>query len=167
MRTHKYKTDRAKLLELGKQLVRATPDAKFQHRIEVVNLVLSGLTPEFLSPHCGESKSTITLWVRKVDAGGFEALRSIKQTGRPNKLTAEQKQEIKELLTQNMPDKLGYAVWDGISLSTHIEKTYGIALSVRQCQRLLHELGFSLVRPQTFPSKGENNQTERENFKKN
>ncbi len=165
MRTHKFQRSRTELLKEGQALVRATPDAKFQHRIEVVNLVLSGLTPEFLSPHCGESKSTITLWVRKVDEGGFESLRSIKQTGRPHKLSAEQKAEIKGLIEQNDPAKLGYAVWDGRSLAAHIEKTYSVAISVRQCQRLLHSLGFSLIRPQPFPSKGEDNQEQREEFK--
>ena len=43
---------------------------------------------------------------------------------------------------------------------------YEVELSVRQCQRLLRSLGFSLVRPQTFPSKGEENEQERTEYKK-
>ena len=48
-----------------------------------------------------------------------------------------------------------------------INKTYSVSLCVRQCQRLLHNLGFSLVRPQVFPGKGMGNEEERESFKKN
>ena len=48
-----------------------------------------------------------------------------------------------------------------------IKGTYDIDLGVRQCQRLFHELGFSLIRPQTYPSIGEQNQEERDGFKKN
>lgn len=43
---------------------------------------------------------------------------------------------------------------------------YVIDLSVRQCQRLFHELGFSRIRPQTYPSLGESNEEERKAFKK-
>ena len=57
-------------------------------------------------------------------------------------------------------------MWDGPNLYDYIKKKYDINLSVRQCQRLFHKLGFSLVRPQTYPSKNENNKEERETFKK-
>lgn len=49
-----------------------------------------------------------------------------------------------------------------IHLSDYIAKTYSVSLCVHQCQRLLHNLGFSLVRPQVFPDKGMGNEEERE-----
>ena len=81
-------------------------------------------------------------------------------------MTEEQKKEICSVLEEDDPKKYGYNVWDGPSLSAYIEKTYAVELSVRQCQRLFHSLGFSLVRPQTFPSKGEQNEQERTEYKK-
>ena len=63
--------------------------------------------------------------------------------------------------------RLRYTVWDGPALSDYIQKTYGINLGVRQCQRLFHELGFSQIRPQTFPSKGKEDDSRRDAFKKN
>ena len=62
--------------------------------------------------------------------------------------------------------KYGFNVWDGPSLSAYIVKTYSVKLCVRQCQRIFHKLGFSLVRPQTFPNKGEKNEEERNEYKK-
>jgi transposase len=38
-------------------------------------------------------------------------------------------------------------LWDGVLLSHHLEKNYSVSLSVRQCQRLFHQMGFSLQRP--------------------
>jgi transposase len=38
-------------------------------------------------------------------------------------------------------------LWDGRSLSAWIEKTYGVQLRVRQCQRLFRQLGFRLRKP--------------------
>ena len=131
---------------------------------EMINLVLSGLTPSYLSTYCGDSKRTITLWVKIADEQGFEALKTRKPTGRPSKLTKEQKAEIRAILEEDNPKKYGHNVWDGPSLSAYVEKTYAVKLSVRQCQRLFHSLGFSLVRPQTFPSKGEHNEQERAEY---
>ena len=130
----------------------------------MVNLVLSGLTPSYLSTYCGNSKSTITRWVKIADEQGFEALKVKKQTGRKPKLTGDQKEQIRAILEEDDPKKYGHNVWDGPSLSAYIEKTYTVKLSVRQCQRLFHSLGFSLVRPQTFPSKGEQNEQERTEY---
>ena len=62
---------------------------------------------------------------------------------------------------------IGYKTWDGNSLSDYINKTFNVELSVRQCQRLFHELGYSLIRPQSYPSKGFEDTEERQLFKKN
>ena len=166
MPARQYKTEPARLLAEGQLIVNTTSDAKFQHKVEMVNLVLSGLTPSYLSTYCGDSKSTITRWVKIADEQGFEALKVKKQTGRKPKLTWEQKEEIRTAVEEDDPKKYGYNVWDGPSLSAYIEKTFAVELGVRQCQRLLHALGFSLVRPQTFPSKGEKNERERAEYKK-
>ena len=166
MPARKYKTNPSQLLAEGQQIVYSTSDAKYRHKVEMVNLVLSGLSPSYLSSYCGDSKRTITLWVKTADEQGFGALKAKKPTGRPAKLTKEQKAEIRAILEEDDPKKYGQNVWDGPSLSVYIEKTYAIKLCVRQCQRLLHSLGFSLVRPQTFPSKGEQNEQERTEYKK-
>ena len=166
MPARKYKTEPAQLLEEGQKIVQTTSEAKYRHKVEMVNLVLSGLTPSYLSTYCGDSKRTITLWVKIGDEHGVEALKPKKPTGRPPRLTKEQKAEIRAILEEDDPKKYGQNVWDGPALSSFIEKTYAIKLSVRQCQRLLHSLGFSLVRPQTVPSKGEQNEQERTEYKK-
>ena len=72
------------------------------------------------------------------------------------------------MLETDDPKAYGYNVWDGPALSDYIKKTFGVRLCVRQCQRLFHNLGFSLVRPQTFPSKDKDGlDEERKAFKKN
>ena len=167
MRTRQYKSDPKALLEEGKKLIKTINDEKYRHKVEIVNLVISGINPKKLSDVCKESKSTIYLWVKLVDENGFEALCPKKRNGRPTKLSDQQCLEIKAVLELDNSKEHGYSVWDGPNLSDYIKKKYGIDLSVRQCQRLFHKLGFSLVRPQTYPSKNESNKKERETFKKN
>lgn len=167
MPNRQYKTDPCQLLAEGQIIINTTDDAKFQHRVELVCLVLGGLSPSFLSQCCAESKNTITSWVKTADEKGFDALRIKKQTGRPAKLSSRELAQIKSVLAEDNPKEYGYPVWDGPSLSDYIAKTYSVSLCTRQCQRMLHALGFSLVRPQVFPGKGTGSEAERESFKKN
>lgn len=165
MAIRQYKSDKNDLLEEGKRLVRRTEDTKFQHKIESVNLVLAGLPVSRLSELSGDSVNAITLWVKKADESGFESLRAKKQTGRPTKLTDAQVQLIQQAVEDDS-EKYGYACWDGPALSDYIQKTFAVSLGVRQCQRLFHQMGFSLIRPQTFPCPNKES-PDREGFKKN
>ena len=69
----RYKTDPELLLAQGKAIVDAGDEVRYQHKVEMVNLVLGGLTPSFLAEHCGDSKNSITGWVKAADERGFEA----------------------------------------------------------------------------------------------
>lgn len=166
MNKRKFVSDINQLIAEGKRLVSLSDDAKFTRKVTIVNLMLGGMSANELATACGESPRTLIRWVKAVDESGFESLRPMKKPGRPGTLTASQKDAIKVAISSE-PSGYGYNVWDGPSLSDHISKEYGVVLCVRQCQRLLHELGFALIRPQTFPSKGDEDSPARENFKKN
>ena len=166
MRVHKYINDPKDLLEQGKQIVSENADNKFVHRVSMVNLMLSGLSAKSLAEYCGDSERTLQTWLKKVDEIGWEALAAVKQTGRPSKLSDEQIAEIREAVKAD-PAESGYNVWDGPALSDYIKTRYDIDYSVRACQILMHKMGFSLIRPQTYPSLGNPDDEAREAFKKN
>jgi len=166
MNIRTFMSDKQALIEEGKRIVASSDDAKYLRKVTIVNLLLNGATASALSEPCGESSRTLSAWVKQVDEGGFEALRPKKQPGRPHKLTIEQKEEIKVAIISD-PSTYGYNVWDGPSLSDFILKQYQVQLGVRQCQRLFHQLGFSQIRPQAFPSKDREEDPSRGEFKKN
>jgi len=128
-------------------------------------MVLSGTPASKVGASAGFTKAAVTGWVKTVDEQGFEALMPKRKSGRPPKLTAAQKEKIDEIL-QTDPEVSGFKVWDGPTLSTYIKESFGIELGVRQCQRLFKELGYSQIRPQTFPSKDQDDSQAREEFKK-
>lgn len=161
-----FKSDKQALIEEGKRIVSSNDNAKYLRKVTIVNLMLHRISASSLSLWCGETSRTLSSWMKVVDEQGFEALRVKKQPGRPFKLTPIQKEEIKVAILSN-PLEYGYSVWDGPSLADYISHKYNITLCVRQCQRLFHELGFSLIRPQTFPSKNHIEDPRREEFKKN
>ncbi len=82
--------------------------------------------------------------------------------GRPSSLKDMQKEELKaDVLTH--PRELGYEFsnWEGKNVAHHIKRRFYVELSVRQAQRLLHELGLSLQRPQyKFPKANPEKQKE-------
>ncbi|MCQ2071361.1 MAG: IS630 family transposase [archaeon] len=153
------------LLKEGKRIISENNDSKYLFRVAMVNLVLSGIKCSDLSVYCGVDERTISGWVSKADRQGFESLRAVKQNGRPPKLKNDVKEKIKFVIS-NDPSEYGYTNWDGPSLSDYIMKEYGIEYSVRACQKLFHELGFSLIRPQTYPSLDEPDEQARESFKR-
>ena len=165
MNKRKYISDPVELLKEGKEIMLSHDDTRFYFRVFSVNFVLNGMSAADVAEIAGVSRSTVSDWVKAVDEKGFEALKSVKPSGRPSKLTAEQKSEI-DIVLQKEPSEFGYKVWDGPTLSTYIKKTYKVELSIRQCQRLFHELGYSKIRPQVFPSKGYEDTEARNEFKK-
>jgi transposase len=166
VKIRKFINDPAKLLEEGKRIVSESADNKFVHRVSMVNLILNGLTPQSLSPYCGDSERTLQSWVKSVDENGWESLIAVKQTGRPGKLTNSQVEEIKAAIKEGA-EKAGYLVWDGPSLSDYIKKKYGIDYGIRACQILMHKMGFAMIRPQTYPSLENPKKEARDDFKKN
>jgi len=120
-------------------------ESKFIHRLQVI-LMLANTekeTCDSLGTLFGHSPRSISNWVKKINqTGDIRSLRSKPQPGRAFRLTQKQKNEIKAVL-QESPQKLGESgkSWNGKNLSSYIVRQYGVTLSVRSCQHLLHELG--------------------------
>ena len=166
MKVHRFINDPKELLKQGQQIVKQNADNKFIHRVSIVNLVLSGMTPRMLAQYCGDGERTINTWVKRVDEEGWESLVAVKQKGRPSLLSDAQINEIKQAVNDE-PENHGYHVWDGPALSDFIKSKYDVDYSVRSSQKLLHKMGFSLIRPQTYPSLENPDNEAREEFKKN
>ena len=120
------------------------PEAKFIHRLQVILLFADSEdnSCDSLGALFGNSPRSISNWVKKVNqTGDIESLRSISPSGRPTRLSEVQKEEIKMVL-QSLPEKQGMEgkKWNGRLLSSYISQNYGIALQVRSCQRLFHEI---------------------------
>lgn len=160
-----YVTPIETLISQAEEIIKTSKDPIYVRRVEIVNFVLNGMVPSEVSKIVKKCKTTITSWVKKADEQGFESLIPGKHTGRPKKLEYSELEELKSILSKK-PENYGFRVWDGPSMSELIKVKYNKSISVRQCQRIFHELGFSLIRPRTMPTKGENNEEEREEYKK-
>ncbi len=142
------------------------PEGRYYHRLHVTLHALK--TGDFYeaariydhSPH------SIYNWVHRLTTHGLAGLQEGKRRGRPRGLSTSQEQKLcKNLLLS--PRKFGYDqnIWDGPLLSYHLQKKYSVHLRVRQCQNILHRLGFTLQRPRRQAAEADPEEQER--FKKN
>lgn len=132
MYSRKYKHDPEVLLAQTRALLKQSSDTRFQHKVEMVSLVFTGMTPAKLSEYSGDSRSSISGWVKIADEEGIEALReSLENTGRHPQLSEEQVNEIKTVYLRN-PGQ-----WTGEKLSEYIKKNYSVHLGKRSCQNMM------------------------------
>jgi len=119
-------------------------EAKYIHRLQVILLFADSddTSCDSLGALFGNSPRSVSNWIKRVNqTGHIESLRSKPSSGRPCRLTEEQKEEIKMVL-QELPAKRNIQgrKWNGRNLSLYISQQYDISLKERSCQRLLLEL---------------------------
>ena len=143
--------------------------SKLKERYHAILLMIELENCTIIAELLKRSRKTIQLWVNAFNSGGIEELIPGKPPGRPSRLSQGQMEELKVDVSTH-PRKLGYdfSNWEGKNVAHHIKKKFAIDLSVRQCQRVLHTLGFTLQRPRYKFPKADPEQQEKfkEDFKK-
>jgi transposase len=127
--------------ELLQASIKTSFEQRFLHRLHCVLLVAEGRSCYEVARWFGEDARTIERWVHALEAHGEEGLRERHSGGRPARLAGEQKQHLL-LDLQKPPRACGYpeSRWSGKRLAQHVAERYGIKLSTRQCQRMMHRL---------------------------
>jgi transposase len=125
-----------------------TWEGRYFHRLHVVLHVLRGDSSYEAARFYGHSPRTIQYWVHRLLSDGLAGLWDRDHPGRPSQLSQSEQKKLRNEIRRS-PRELAYDqnLWDGPLLSHHLEEHYGITLSIRQCQRLFHQLGFTLQRP--------------------
>ena len=139
-----------------KQEIDRCEEARYDHRLHGVLLVSHGLTCQETAELLGQDTVTIQRWVHRFNEHGFAGLCEGEHTGRPSRLRAEDLSALQKDL-RCPPRDLGYGqnLWDGKLLSHHVADRYGVALGVRQCQRMFRQFGFRRRKPRPVIAKGD------------
>ena len=138
------------LILLGLQEeIRRSDESRYDHRLHGVLLVAQGMTCPEVARLLGDSPRTVENWIHEFQKRGLAGLTEGERSGRPTRFGETQLQEIGVAL-RRMPSDFGLGgnLWDGKTLAAWIERELGLELGVRQCQRLLRQLGFRLRKPQ-------------------
>lgn len=152
MFTRPYKSDPAARLEELRNISFDPDDPKFKQRVELVSMVLRGeKSPAQVAEEAGCSKRSVQGWVSAVDENGWDALRSAPALGRPNRLSAEQMEEVKQAVL-NAKEKEGKE-WTAQTLATYISETYKIEYGASAATKLMARLGLARRKPGRPPGR--------------
>jgi transposase len=120
-----------------------------ERRAEGVRLLQEGEKKQVeIARHLGVSEAAVSKWKKTLDQKGPEALQARKATGRPPKMDQEAKQELVEKL-QSGAISAGFPneQWTQARVKKVIEREYGVNYHKNYIGQLLHELGWSVQKP--------------------
>ena len=127
-------------------LARTVKDATQARRLLALAAVYDGMDREEAARIGGMDRQTLRDWVHRFNEQGPEGLINIKPPGRPSKLSAEQKEELCELVEAGPdPQKHGVVRWRCVDLKRVLGERFGVDLSEVRLGRVLKELGFSHI----------------------
>jgi len=135
---------REALLEMAEKI----PGAWIGIRIAALLLLLEGWKSSQIARLFGLTRWSVVRWIQGVNDKGLLAVEAKKQPGRPCRLE-ERIQRALEKDLEKSPRALGLKRnrWDGVVVVEYLERIHGVRLKVRQAQRWIRRLGFSLRQP--------------------
>lgn len=127
-----------------------TRDVYELKRLQAMRLYGSGVRLVAIQKLVGAGESTIRQWAMAYRASGFAGLRSKWHGKNANKLTDEQREQIKQRLHQYRPVDLHLSTreyWTVSDLRVGVEQWFGVVYQDETSyQSLLHKSGFSYQR---------------------
>ncbi len=129
---------------------RKLPHAELEAiRFKAVEAVQAGQSPTAVAREMGLYTARVFVWLAAYRAGGWDALRARKASGRPKRLNGSQLKWIYNTVTSKNPTQLKFpfALWTRAMIRTLIWRKFGIALSVVSVGRLLAQMGLSCQKP--------------------
>jgi transposase len=135
---------REALLEMAAKV----PGAWIGLRIAAILLILEGWKSTQVADLFDVSRWSAVKWIGQVNKQGVCGLEEKRRSGRPCRLDEEVQRGLEKALEKD-PRQFGLARnrWDGIVVVEYLKRVHGVRLQVRQAQRWIRRLGFSLKRP--------------------
>lgn len=125
------------------------PEIVEQRRRHAIELLKQGHAPVEVARIVGVDRRSVRRWNASHRRGGLRALRSRPNTGRPTKLDAAAKTQLREVLISGARST-GYPtdLWTCPRVAEVIRDLFGVYYHVDHLPRLLRSLGFSPQKPQ-------------------
>jgi transposase len=133
-----------------------TRDEMERRRLAAAQALLSGVSQASVARRFGVSRTTASRWQQALSGNGLECLRKRRATGRPNRLTFEQRLGVAEMYAAG-PRACGFDAdrWTTTRMAHAIAERFGIRYDPDHVGRLMHRLGLRarrapVVRPERF-----------------
>lgn len=126
-----------------------TKEQKEARRLEGARLLKEGwLSKAEIARRLGVSRTSVHQWAKKIRSGGIRRLKKRKSTGRPAKLTRQQKRRLSRLLKKGAVTS-GFETerWTLSRIANLIKREFDVDYNPNYLPRLLKPLGFSVQHP--------------------
>jgi transposase len=121
-------------------------DAHQARRLLAIAAVYDGMDREEAARIGGMDRQTLRDWAHRFNEQGPEGLVNVKPSGRPSKLSAERKEELRQLVEAGPdPQVHGVARWRCVDLKRVLGDRFAVDLSEVSLGRVLKQLGFSHI----------------------
>ena len=133
-----------------------TRDARQSRRLLALAMVLDG-HPRLLAAQAGGmDRQTLRDWVHRYNAQGVAGLRDASRSGRPAALSAEQMQELNDLVLAG-PDlaRDGVVRWRCVDLRGQIKARFEVEVHERTVGKLLRRLRMTRLQPRPYHPKSD------------
>lgn len=126
-----------------------SPQVLEQRRRSVVRLLRKRLSLHEIARRVGCHASSVLRWREAWRHGGVAALRARPATGRPSRLTPDQRQRLVGWLTQGaMAHGYRTELWTTQRIAALIENQLGVRYHRNHVGKLLHQVGWSHQKPE-------------------
>jgi transposase len=146
-------------------LYKKEKDPKAKVRLLAAIYRKEGMTYQGISEKTKYPLMTIADWCRRMHEEGIERRYSIKQPGRPRKLTDEQLNHLESVLLKSPQEQgLPFIFWTTKLVQYYIGQQYKISYNPRQVRNILHKMGMTCQKPR--PRHVKASEKAQEEFKK-
>ncbi len=130
------------------EMYRNHPKSRMRERAHIVLLSNQGRDMKEICSIVFRSENTVSIWLSAYENMGFLGLYDEPIPGRPSQLGKEQQEQIAVWLDDS-PRKEGYqqSNWTLRLIRHHLLQKFGIRFSLTRVWEMIHELGFTLIRP--------------------
>jgi len=131
-----------------KRLYNEEKDSKAKLRLLAAILRKEGKSLSEISTSIHKPIMTISDWLRRIGNEGLYRIYSIKQTGKPSKLTKNQLNYLYNVLEKS-PEEQGipFRIWTTSLVQYVIKKLFDVLYKIRNVRKIVKKLGFSLKVP--------------------
>jgi len=139
-----------------------------QQRELIIKLRQDGKKQQQIAQLIGCSQAAVSKWISKYESG--RTLETLPRSGRPTILTAPRLKKLRNKLLHEVRNaNKRFCSLNTKQLASIIKKEVGKAYSLRHVERIMHKLGFSLIKPRPKHIKQDPKKVAefREEFKKN
>lgn len=139
-----------------------------QQRELIIKLKHDGKKQQQIAQLIGCSQAAVSKWISRYGSG--RTLETLPRSGRPTKLTASRIKKLRnKLLNEVKNANKRFCSLSTKQLGSIIKKEIGRQYSMRHVERIMHKLGFSLIKPRPKHIKQDPKKVAefKEEFKKN